>query len=403
MSRRRQLRRSLPAEPPPASTWRRLRGHFRPARGRRRQRLRAGEQVRGRLDPEGDRAGPGERRQGDGAQSSGVGVEALVQDPGPQIEDPLESRARVEVERQDVPARAWLQPRLGAAVQRLRRAPTATRPERGREALPRVPIVPSAMREQRSRAARSRWWSRPSTTSVHDRVARRLSGTARSRRRLELVVRAARGTPPGRQATATTPSGTPVGSAPTETAGERAASGTSISESLPGSPPRAPNSSPAISTRPAPIPRRRRNVADPAAGVGLVGQPDLDVLRVARHPSLGEPDLDGGPACELGRLGERADPVRRRGEPRPPPAARRFAPWADPPTPAPGSGRSCVGSAAARRSPPGAPARRDAPPSAPRRASSASSSASVATPREDRARGPCSPTRNTSEPRLSSR
>ncbi len=56
-----------------------------------------------------------------------------------------------------------------------------------------------------------------------------------------------------------------------------------------------------------PLPPEERR--DPAAGVGLVGQPDLDVLRVARHPSLREPDLDRGPACELGRLGERADPV----------------------------------------------------------------------------------------------
>ena len=90
----------------------------------------------------------------------------------------------------------------------------------------------------------------PTTIPVRPRRAARRSVGAAGRR-------APRGSGAGRRAAGRRRGGTPVGSTPTENAVERAASGTSISESLPGIPPSAPNSSPANSTSSAAMPSRR--------------------------------------------------------------------------------------------------------------------------------------------------
>ena len=77
-------------------------------------------------------------------------------------------------------------------------------------------------------------------------------------------------------------------------------------------------------------------VEHPARRVGLVRQADLDVLRIARHPCVGQPGL---PRSLLARARPppegRSGPLRGDGS-GPRQGARRSSPSADRPTPAPG-------------------------------------------------------------------
>ena len=113
---------------------------------------------------------------------------------------------------------------------------------------PRRPEPPVRESSSSDSCARSRSGSSPRPSSVQP--GRRRPRAARRAAVVELVLeqlQEARGGPPP---SAITSAGVPVGSAPTETAVARSASGTSRSESLPGRPPSGPNSSPATSTSP---------------------------------------------------------------------------------------------------------------------------------------------------------
>ena len=105
-------------------------------------------------------------------------------------------------------------------------------------------------------------------------------------------------------------------------------SGTISSASLPGRPPSGPNSSPATRTSPDGIPRRAKLRKDAAGRVRLVGQPDLDVLGVARDARV----RAGPPSARLpgpARPPRRARAGRPRPDgPRPRRGDRQSAPWA---------------------------------------------------------------------------
>jgi hypothetical protein len=123
-----------------------------------------------------------------------------------------------------------------------------------RTGIPLVPSRPSASARSDS-WTRSSDWSSPSKVKVHA-VSASTSGTSRRTRLASWSARIPRtvgGPPP----TARTPGGVPVGSRPTETTVAGAKSGTSRCESLPGSSPSEPNSSPAMRTRPAATPLRQ--------------------------------------------------------------------------------------------------------------------------------------------------
>ena len=105
--------------------------------------------------------------------------------------------------------------------------------------------------------------------------------------------RAARRKPTAHREVERRPAATPPGSGPTDTNVAPDASGTIMSESLPWRSPSGANSSPTTSTRPAADPALRQRPERPPRRIGLVRQPDLDVLRVrrdlrvseARHPA----------------------------------------------------------------------------------------------------------------------
>ena len=204
---------------------------------------------------------------------------------------------------------------------------------------PVVPITPSAIVSSAS-FARPASGSKPSTTSDHPSstttrgslraapqlVVQQRRGTGRARRRGDDAGRAPRpARPRPRHAVAGT------------------ASATSMSESLPGTPPSGPNSSPATSTSSGAMPSAPELGEHRTRRVGLVGQADLDVLGVARHPRIGETGFARDVCRERGDLGEVVDARVARAASRPRRGAGRSAPSADRPTPAAGSGRSCAG------------------------------------------------------------
>src|SRR5664280_2029113 len=119
---------------------------------------------------------------------------------------------------------------------------------------PRVPTTPSETVSRDSAAIGVGRFS----TAIVQAGSGSMSGTRPARRRCSwsVITLRKRGGPPPRWCTG---SGTPPGSAPTLIATARKISGTSMGASLPVTPPIGPNSSPATSTRPAPMPRSARS------------------------------------------------------------------------------------------------------------------------------------------------
>ena len=178
---------------------------------------------------------------------------------------------------------------------------------------------------------------------------------------------------------------------------------TSRNESLPGRPPSGPNSSPATSTKPGADPAPAQLVEEPARGVGLVGEPDLDVLRVARHARVRQARSSAALRRELDRLAKTAEARLAAVVPRPPPSSSAIRAFG-------GSAHSGLGdqvdlpSVQALRHDRGAqPATASASTVASAAASSARSSAGVASRLYDERPRRSSAARKTSEPRLTQR
>ena len=170
------------------------------------------------------------------------------------------------------------------------------------------------------------------------------------------------------------------------------------SESLPGTPPSGPNSSPRTSTCDGDDPERAEVRERPARRVGLVGQPDLDVLGVAGHAGQHDADFDGGRGGDVDHLGERRQTARWR---RASTAASSSPIRAFGGSIHSGSGMRSIfaGSVAATRSRRAAHARRALDGDAPRPDRGPASSSDVAR-RRWTSTGPSRVTWNTSEPRL---
>ena len=97
--------------------------------------------------------------------------------------------------------------------------------------------------------------------------------------------------PPGRRRAQARRAGTPVGSRPTETADCALGFAGSRKESLPGSPPSGPNSSPATSTCAGPIPRRQSSAKIQRAESALSVRPISTCLASRRDLWLRQPGV----------------------------------------------------------------------------------------------------------------
>ena len=328
---------------------------------------------------------------GRAAQRAGRGT------PSPSCAPPVAIRSR----REAVPQRRRLE--LGAlavaAVDARHQDAPAWSPARREHAA----AGPKAARRRESAATRLRAHARArrprpraSSTGPMGRSAGRPSGAARAGGRAAARTRA--GPPPS----AMTPAGTPAGSTPTDAtrrAGGCVDQEPGVAAGKAAERPELVADDQDLLGRDAAPPQMREV---PAGGVGLVGQADLDVLGVARHTRVREPGLGAAASPSSTAAAQPVEPMLAQ------PRFHRREQLADPrlrrvrPLRLSGSGRSCGGSAAARRSAPPAHgrrgARRSAPPPGRARPPAPQSACAAAT-----SSTPLALTRNTSEPRLSSR